>query len=90
MRRCGSGAPPSTSCQEAGTGPSLTGWRSELPEQLAQVKEALSCPPLHPLGHEAWIKGSKLGFCQGLAGLGWVGGLVGKETVEVQRLLEEL
>lgn len=49
MRRCGSGAPPSTSCQEAGTGPSLAGWLSGLPEQLAQVKEALLPPPSPPL-----------------------------------------
>lgn len=46
------------------------------PQQPVQVRQTLL-----PTGPEAWIKGPKLGLCQGLAGFQWEGDLVGKEAV---------
>lgn len=87
MRRCGSGAPPPTSCQgggynglrvQAGTGPlrQSQGPAPWEPQHPAQVRQALLSP-----GHKAWIKGLDLGLRQGLAGFWREGGLVGKEAV---------
>lgn len=76
MRRCGSSAPPLSGCQGGGYKAQSQGLAHREPQQPVQVRQTLL-----PTGPEAWIKGPKLGLCQGLAGFQWEGDLVGKEAV---------
>lgn len=76
MRRCGSSAPPLSGCQGGGYQAQSQGLAHREPQQPVQVRQTLL-----PTGPEAWIKGPKLGLCQGLAGFQWEGDLVGKEAV---------